>query len=186
MECKIRLWQFSYDDNDWWIDECNLIFSARVGGVRMVEMVVPSQVMLGERAVLECRCSVGIHHHSSSHHLQNHHNCKDRGKHKHKRAILERSCRYRIVVILLLPSSSSLSCSERGPSWSVGAGYIVIAVSEAHKQIAINYVLLMILAQTLSYGIIIILIQVWHGGWGAVQCEVVQGGPWVLQIHPWR
>ena len=39
-----------------------------------------------------------------------------------------------------------------------------------------------------TYGgsIIIILIQVWHGGWGAVQCEVVQGGPWVLQIHPWR
>ena len=27
----------------------------RVGGVRMVEMVVPSQVMLGEKAVLECR-----------------------------------------------------------------------------------------------------------------------------------
>jgi len=32
-----------------------LIHSGRVGGVRMVEMVVPSQVMLGERAVLECR-----------------------------------------------------------------------------------------------------------------------------------
>ena len=38
----------------------------RVGGVRMVEMVVPSQVMLGEKAVLECRSAtfgwVGVSH----------------------------------------------------------------------------------------------------------------------------
>ena len=102
----------------------------------MVEMVVPSQVMLGERAVLECRCSVGIHHHSSSHHLQNHHNCKDRGNHKHKRTVLE--CMYRLSSSFCSPPHRHYHAQKRAVLKF--RCRVVIAVLEAIKQIAIIYV----------------------------------------------